>query len=311
MAVQAARVVPWGSGDAFAADQVQRTDVVVHPGDAVVENHGVGDDGTGHAAGLGHVVHAQQPGDGRIDSGVQAVHLLQDVGGIVNALLEIGSGLVNGVLGYGDEADKVGQVGHRAVEPAGLREADGPASLGGEDAVAQRRLADGGGKVVGIADGLGIAQGNGGLDGARLAGDVQPEASGGLGLDVLGRVVLGLDDDGGAPGIGDEDVGLEPGAPLDDLGVLGAHGGLAQHSLEDAAEGVVGAGFGLVRHGSLRSGLSSILAQRLRWRNRNVSREARTELSEVRPHPNPLPQGRGRTTALIAPMKDSARYAII
>ena len=106
----------------------------MHSGDALVEDHGVGDDGAGHAAGLGHVVHAQQGGNLGGDGGAEGVHFLEDVGGVVDTLLkEVGS-TVNGVLGHGDEADKVGQVGDGAVEPAGLGEADGRVAFHVEDA---------------------------------------------------------------------------------------------------------------------------------------------------------------------------------
>ena len=118
-------------------------------------------------------------------------------------------------------------------------------ALQGKDAVPEGRIADGGGQVCGVAHGLGVAEGDGCLDGAGLAVNLQAEAVPGLGFDVLGRVVLGLDDHRGAAGCGDENVGLKPGVALDDLGVFGAHHGLAQHSLEQGAGGVVGAGCGM------------------------------------------------------------------
>ena len=46
-----------------AGHQAQGFHPLVQPGDALVEHHGVGDDRAGHAAGLGHVAHSQQPGD--------------------------------------------------------------------------------------------------------------------------------------------------------------------------------------------------------------------------------------------------------
>ena len=54
-----------GVVDAVAADHGQGLDLRVQPGDALVEDEGVGDDGAGHAAGLRHVAHAQQARDGR------------------------------------------------------------------------------------------------------------------------------------------------------------------------------------------------------------------------------------------------------
>ncbi len=228
-----------------------------------MEDHGVGDDGAGHAAGLRDVVHSQQSGYGCRDAGAGFVNSPQDVGSVLNALIEERGGLVDGVLGNGNEAGEVGEVGDGAVEPAGLGEADGLVAFSGEDAVAESGIGDSSGEVVGIANGLRVAEGDGGLDGAGLADDSQVEAVTCLGLDVLGRVVLGLDDYGRAARGGDKDVGVVAGVALDDLGVFGAHGGFAQHSLEYVAEGGVGAGFGLVGH------LRFLLRVRVRrWRVR-------------------------------------------
>ena len=49
----------FGVGGCVAAYQVQRLDFGVHPGDALVEDEGIGDDGAGHAAGLGYVRHTE------------------------------------------------------------------------------------------------------------------------------------------------------------------------------------------------------------------------------------------------------------
>ncbi len=53
---------------AVAAHHGQGLYLVMHAGNALVEDQGVGDDGAGHAARLGHVGHTQQAGNGRGDA---------------------------------------------------------------------------------------------------------------------------------------------------------------------------------------------------------------------------------------------------
>ena len=157
-------------------------------------------------------------------------------------------GLVHGVLGTETRRTRSARlVTEPSSQPDCGKRATDPPFLG-EDAVTEGGFVDGLGQVEGVADGFGVAQGDGGLDGTGLPVDVQIEALPGFRLDILGRVVLGFDDHRGPAGCRDEDVGLESGVALDDLGVLGAHRGLAQHTLQEVAEGVVGAGFGLVGH---------------------------------------------------------------
>ena len=230
-------VVPGGQQRAFrvggrvTAHQVQRLDLGVHAGDALVEDQRVGDDGAGHAAGLGHVRHAEQlrhlPRDGR-PAGVYGV---EELGRGVNAGLEGGGGLVHGALGDGDQAHEVGQVGDAACEPAGGREPLHAGGRGGEDAVGEAGVGEGGAEVGGIADCGGIAQGNGRLDGAGVDGHGQAEARAGLRFDVGGGQVFGFDDDGRAAGVGDEQIGLQGGAVRDDAGMLGEHLAAGQHGL--------------------------------------------------------------------------------
>ena len=106
----------------------------MHPGNLIVEYEGVGDDGAGHAAGLAYVGHSQQIGDCLCDAWAGLIQFVEDFGGAVDALLQNCRCPVYGMLGNRDQADHVGQVLDRAVEPAGLREAGGDAVFG-EDAV--------------------------------------------------------------------------------------------------------------------------------------------------------------------------------
>ena len=84
--------------------------LLVHPRDALVEDHSVGDDGAGHAAGLGNIAHSQQPGDDRGNVGAQLGHLIQLVGSLTDALLKRVSRLLHGFLGDGYQTGKVSQV---------------------------------------------------------------------------------------------------------------------------------------------------------------------------------------------------------
>ena len=63
-------------GYAGAADQEQGFYAIVHPRDALVKDHSVGDDGAGHPAGLRNVAHPKQPGDGGGDVGPQFRHVV-------------------------------------------------------------------------------------------------------------------------------------------------------------------------------------------------------------------------------------------
>ena len=91
-------------GDSVAAHQLERLNLIVHTGDALVEDQRVGDDGAGHAAGLGHVRHAEQarhlPRDGR-STGVYGV---KEPGRGVNAGLQRVGSCINRPLRHGDEA---------------------------------------------------------------------------------------------------------------------------------------------------------------------------------------------------------------
>ena len=236
-------------GVAAAVDGGEGLDALVHAGDALVEDKGVGEDGAGHAPGLGDVAHSEEAGDGEGDVGAGVVDLVQEGGGGLDALLQRGGGVFDGALGDGDEAHHVGYVLDGAFEPAGLGEAADAVRRLGEDAVGEAGVGEGGAEVVGLADGIGEAQGDGGFDDAPVGGDLEAETLARLGLDGGGGHVFGFDDDGGAVGCGDEDVGAEAGVSGDGLGVLGADAAAGQHGLEDGAQGVVGAWFGLAGHG--------------------------------------------------------------
>ena len=61
--------------------------------------------------------------------------------------------------------------------------------------------------------------------------------------------VFRLNDDRGASGGGDEDVRVAAWVADDGLGLLGAHLASGEHGPQQVAQGVVGAGFGLVLGG--------------------------------------------------------------
>ena len=147
-----------------AAQQSQWPDVVVHPGDAFVENQGVGQNCAGHPAGLRHVGHSQQSGDVGRDSRAQLRHPVQDGGRPLDAAFQGIRGPLHLLLRDGHQSDQVGQVGYGAGEPAGLGET---AAIFVADAIGQRGGGQCVGQVVGGGDGGGIAQGDGGLDGTR------------------------------------------------------------------------------------------------------------------------------------------------
>ena len=98
MVAHAARVSAWGFWTSGPHHEVEGFHAFVLPGDALVEHQGVGDDGAGHAAGLGDVGHAQQPsylpgsGGGQLFQFVQDDRCdfdsrLQSIGGLVHLLL--------------------------------------------------------------------------------------------------------------------------------------------------------------------------------------------------------------------------------
>ena len=124
------------------------------------------------------------------DGGAGLVHLVQELRGAVDALLERVGRPVDGALRDGHQAHHVGQVLDGAVQPAGLREA---APVLREDAVGEAGRREGFAQVAGVADRGRVAEGDSGLDDARVGGHLQPEAGPGLGLDGAGGHVLGLD----------------------------------------------------------------------------------------------------------------------
>ena len=150
--------------------------------------------------------------------------------GALDAFFQGGGGLVDCALGNRHEAHHVGQVIDRAFEPAFLREATLVAVLG-EYAVGEVRRRQGGSQVVGVADGVGVAEGNDRFDDASVGGQFQAEAGFGLRFDGARWHVLGLDDDGGAAWDGDDDVGAQAGLAGDGLGVLGADLAAGHHVL--------------------------------------------------------------------------------
>ena len=167
---------------AVAAHLGQGFDLRVHAGDVFVEDEGVGDDGAGHAAGLGYVDHSQAPGDFRIDARPQLLDFIQMLCGALDAFFESGGGLVDCTLGNGHQAHHVGHVFDRALQPAGLREATFVAVLG-ENAVGEAGGRQRGAQVVGVADGVGVAEGDDRFDDASVGGQLEAEAGFGLRFD--------------------------------------------------------------------------------------------------------------------------------
>ena len=155
---------------------------------------------------------------------------------------------MDGLLRNGHQADEVGQVLDGALQPAGLREAARAPGLLGEEAVGEAGRRQGGAQVVGLANSVRVAEGDGGFDDAPVGGHLQPEAGPGLRFDGARGHVLGLDHHGCAAGRGDDDVGAQPRVAGDGLGVLGAHAAAGQHGLQQPAEGVVGAGLSMAWH---------------------------------------------------------------
>ena len=229
-------------GDAGAADQSQVFHLRVHSGDALVKDQGVGDDGAGHAPGLRHVGHPQQPGNGRGDVGTQRDHFVEDHRRPLDALLQGGRGGVHRLLRHGHQADQVGQVGNGTFQPAGFGKPaavliqHGVGKTGGCQRVAQ---------VAGEPDGIGITQGDGGFDGVSLV--YHPQAQTGVGVCLAGAhsFVFGFNHHRSAVRGGNQIVQLQAGASLDKLGVLGAHLTAGQHPAEQVAQLVIGAGLAM------------------------------------------------------------------
>ena len=109
---------PLRVGDGRAAHPMQRFDGGVPAGQSLVIQHGVGDDGARHAAGLDVVGHAEQAGDVQRDAGPRRRHVVEQGDPAVNTFFQRLRRRGDGTLRHGDEADQVGQIGHGAGEPA-------------------------------------------------------------------------------------------------------------------------------------------------------------------------------------------------
>ena len=198
-------------------------------GDALVEDQGVGGDGAGHVAGLGNIGHSQEAGDLPGGSWGLVFEFVQDDRGPFDAVLQGVGGEVHFLPGNGDQPDRVGQVGNGAFEPARFGEA---AAVLVEDAVGEAGVGDGLRYVVGVADRFRVTEGDGGLDGAGLAGDAEFEAVGRVLFRLGGGFVLGFDDHGGAAWRGHGDVGVLAEMGREGLGVLGEDPAAGHHGAE-------------------------------------------------------------------------------
>ena len=99
-----------GICDIGAAHLLQRFDAFVHTGDALVKDEGVGEDGASHPAGLGDVDHSEQLGYVHHDVGPVSVHFVQDGGNALYPPFQGVSGIFDGLLRHGHEANKVGKI---------------------------------------------------------------------------------------------------------------------------------------------------------------------------------------------------------
>ena len=196
-----------------------------------MEHQGICDDGARHAAGLGHVGHAEQAGDGGGDGGAGGVELVQDVGRLLDARFQRVRRSIHGALRHRHEPHHVGDVIHRAFQPALFGEADRIIVALGEDAVRQAGRLQRGVEVVGLGHVFGVAERDGGLDGPAGGGHLQAEPVLRLRLDGGGGKVLRLHDDGRATGGRDEYVGTQARSPGDGLRVFGDHVAARQHGL--------------------------------------------------------------------------------
>ena len=234
-----------GVGHLGAADQAQGRHIGVHTGQPFVENHSVGDDGAGHAAGLGDIGHPQQAGNCGGNVGPLLRHFVQHIGGAFNAPFQVVGGGGHGLLRHGHQSDEVGQIGSAPVDPAGLGEA---VAVIVEDAVADAGRRERGRQVVSGGQLLRVAQGDDGFHRAGFAGDGGAEPGSGVGFGVGVGFVLGFQYDGGAAGGGYQDVGVPAGVAGDGLRGFGADGIAGQHRAQQAAEGGVGGFLGLMGH---------------------------------------------------------------
>ena len=255
----------------------------MHSGDALMEDQGVGHDGAGHAAGLGDVGHPQQAGYVRGDGGARLADLVQMLGGSVDTLLQDGGGLVYGALGYGDKPHHVGYVLHGAVQPARFREpANAAFGLLCEDTIGKLCFFEVGPQVVGLPERLWVAESNYSFDYAPVYRCFQPEAVFGFLFNVGRWYKLRLDYYRRAACSCNEYVRLQSCMSGDCLCVFRMHPASAHHGLEQAAKGVVGAGFGL-------SGHTSQWTWRfvLKWRRAFPNRSRSSQLAFPRPQYTP------------------------
>ena len=109
-------------GIVAVADLLQRLDAVL-AGQPFVKQHGVGDDGAGHAVHLRHVAEVQAAGDGRVDLRPGFGHTVQHVGGRLYTLLQVVGSFRHRFLRHGHQPDEIGQLRRRAVQPSRLRKA--------------------------------------------------------------------------------------------------------------------------------------------------------------------------------------------
>ena len=234
----------------------------MHPGDVFVEDQGVGDDGAGHAAGLGYVDHSQASGYFISDARSQLRDFVQVLCCPFDAFFQSGGGAIDSPLGNRYEAHHVNQIFDRALQPAGFGEALDVVGILGEDAVGEAGRGQGGAQVVGIAHRGWVSEGDDCFDDASVGGQLKPEASPGLRFYRTRGHVLGLDDDGRAAWHGDDDVGAQPGLTGDGLCVFGTHLATGQHVLEQTAQSVIGVRLRLAGHGTSRTLRTAVGTQR-------------------------------------------------
>ena len=236
-------------GGIGVADLRQGLDAVA-PGQSFVKEHGVGDNGAGHAAHLGDIVDVEAPGNCRADVGAGFRHLVKNTGGRVDTLLQVVGRGIHRLLRHRHQPDQVGQIGHAAGQPPRLGKA---AAVFIPDAVMEPGAGQGGGGIRGRGDSFGIPQGDGGFHGSDFGVDGDAQARLGVRFRVGAGVVFRLNDHRRASGCGDQHIRVPPRVAGNGLRQLGTHHAAGQHRAQQVGQRHVGSTFDLA--GS-HSGLS-------------------------------------------------------
>ena len=135
--------------------------------------------------------------------------------------------------------------GHGAIQPAGFGKA---ALILIQDAVRKLGLGNGRRQFVSAFHGMGIAQGDRGLNSARLTDNAEAQPCQRVFFRFGRRFVLGFDHHRRASGGGNQDIGVTPRMSYEGLRAFGTHLAAVQHLAQQVAQGIIGAWFGLLWH---------------------------------------------------------------